>query len=151
MSDKKKSQEPYDVGYGKPPKHSQWQEGQSGNPSGKKKKDVSLHAKLKKLAAKEIVVQQNGVPVTMTQAEVMFAAIFNKAMNGDLGCTKFISQALGVDPHGLPAVSTPELSQNLLDALETHADWVSLIETAKSDLAEAAEADNDGGNDGSAC
>ena len=87
----------------------------------------------------------------MTQAEVMFAAIFNKAMNGDLGCTKFISQALGVDPHGLPAVSTPELSQNLLDALETHADWVSLIETAKSDLAEAAEADNDGGNDGSAC
>lgn len=44
------------VGYKNPPKDTQWKPGQSGNPSGKKKKEVSIADKLKKLAAKEIVV-----------------------------------------------------------------------------------------------
>ena len=71
----------YEVGYSKPPKHTQWQKGQSGNPSGKKKKEQSLFDELKKLSAKEIVVQQNGVSVTMTQGKAMLAATFHKAMN----------------------------------------------------------------------
>jgi hypothetical protein len=29
--------DPYDIGYGKPPKASQWQKGQSGNPKGRPK------------------------------------------------------------------------------------------------------------------
>ncbi|WP_165354860.1 DUF5681 domain-containing protein [Tropicimonas sp. IMCC6043] len=37
MSKKYEKKGDYDVGYGKTPKHTQWQKGQSGNPSGKKK------------------------------------------------------------------------------------------------------------------
>ena len=38
MPKSSKPKKTYDVGKGKPPKHAQWQPGQSGNPSGKKKR-----------------------------------------------------------------------------------------------------------------
>jgi hypothetical protein len=49
----------YDVGRGKPPKHTQFKKGQSGNPAGRKKKekkapDLSLAAMLKRIGEREI-------------------------------------------------------------------------------------------------
>ena len=133
---KKTKGEEYEVGYSKPPKHTQWQKGQSGNPSGKKKKEQSLFDELKKLSAKEIVVQQNGVSVTMTQGIAMLAAIFHKAMKGDLGSTKFIFQKLGIAEAGFSETKVPALTENLLSVLETHADWMNVVESGRTELAE---------------
>ncbi|CUJ87234.1 hypothetical protein RUE5091_00581 [Ruegeria denitrificans] len=150
MSHENDPDEPYDVGYKKPPKHTQWQKGQSGNPTGKKKKEQSLLVQLKRLSAKEIVVHQNGVAVKMTQGEAMLVAVFNKAMNGDLGSIKFISQILGISDADLSASKAPELSENLLGVLETYADWVGVVETARSELAEKSDHLENEGNDDAA-
>jgi len=138
MPDEENSEDTYDVGYGKPPKHTQWQKGQSGNPSGKKKKEQSLFDELKKLSAKEIVVQQNGVSVMMTQGKAMLTAALNKAMNGDLGSIKFIYQNLEIAEAGLSETKVPALTEDLLSVLETHADWVGVVESARTELAETA-------------
>ena len=150
MPDEENSEDTYDVGYGKPPKHTQWQKGQSGNPSGKNKKEQSLHDELKKLSAKEIVVQQNGVSVTMTQGEAMLAAVFHKAMKGDLGSIRFISQALGIAEAGLSEAKAPAMTEDILSVLETHADWVGVVESARTELAETAGNQEEEGDEGAA-
>lgn len=124
----------YEIGYGKPPKHTQWQKGQSGNPSGKKTKAETIEATLKKLSAKEIVVHDKGVPVTMTQQEAMCSTVYVKAMNGDIPSAKFITSHLpSVEESQLPTASY-KLTAADLAALESHADWVALKEQAYADL-----------------
>ena len=125
----------YDVGYGKPPMHSQWKKGQSGNPAGKAKKEASLKAKLKKLAAEEVVVQQNGVPVTMTKDEAMLVSIFMKAMKGDLAAVKFVAETLGTEPEAPAAGSELEVGEADLAALKTHTYWVGVLERARAECA----------------
>ena len=147
MSNDEEDDKLYEVGYGKPPKHSQWPKGVSGNPSGKKKKEDTLLDQLKKLSGKEIVVHQNGVPVTMTQGEAMLAALFAKAMKADLGSIKFICQTLGISEADLAAAKSPAFTEGMLNVLETHADWMAIVETAHAELAEDSDEINEGGDD----
>lgn len=149
MSDDEDDDKPYEVGYCKPPKHTQWPKGVSGNPAGKKKEE-SLLDQLRKLSAKEIVVHQNGAPMTMTQGEAMLAAVFNKAMMGDLGSIKFIAQMLGMSEADLAAAKVPTLTEGMLNVLETHADWVGVAETARAELADNGDEINNKGDDDAA-
>lgn len=50
----------YKVGYGKPPKHTQWKPGQSGNPKGRSKKiarEKILRKAMRKLVISAIKAQ----------------------------------------------------------------------------------------------
>jgi hypothetical protein len=73
----------YDVGYGKPPKATQWQKGQSGNPKGKKRgmksfKELFLDAAKKKITVKDA----NGLK-EVSQLEALFAFTFTHAIKGN--------------------------------------------------------------------
>lgn len=138
----------YEVGYGKPPKKTQWQPGQSGNPSGKKKKSDSLMDILQRLAGHEIVVQKNGVPLAMSQAEAMLTAVFAKAMKGDLACARFIHGELGIA--GTPGVRdvahslrAGEVTPSVLSVLKSRADWAAIVEEAEARLEKADNMDED--------
>lgn len=137
------------VGYKNPPKNTQWQKGQSGNPSGKPKKEKSFEARLKKLAAKEIIVQLDGAPVSMTQEEIMLHAVFQKANKGDLACIKFIAVYLGTQEQGVVAAPQLELTEADLAVLQTQADWLGLIEQANTDFesGNASDAEYEGDDD----
>lgn len=125
----------YSPGYKKPPKHTQWKKGQSGNPSGKKKKSETLHQTLKRLADQEVVVQKNGIQMSMTQGEAMLTAVFSKAMKGDIACAKFLHGELGVDlPSGHGQGTTMQITEADIACLQSHADWLGIIEAAHADL-----------------
>jgi hypothetical protein len=66
---------PYDVGYGRPPRHTRWKKGQSGNPRHKKRKvregtiaildhllmrivPITINGELKRMSALEVIVTQ---------------------------------------------------------------------------------------------
>ncbi len=123
-----------EVGYGNPPKHTQWKKGQSGNPSGKKKKEESLHQIMKRLVGQEVVVQKNGVQMSMTQGEAMLTSIFTKAMKGDIACVKFLHNELGIDldPQNGTVPPMPVTAADIA-CLKSHADWVEIIESAAAD------------------
>lgn len=74
-----------EVGYGRPPKSSQFKPGQSGNPSGrpKKKAATTLQAAVSQLMQETVSVKINGRVRKMTRAEVLAAKVFADATAGD--------------------------------------------------------------------
>lgn len=74
----------YEVGYGKPPKSTQFKKGQSGNPRGRPKKqhkDVAAH--MAALLAKKRPVRIDGETVLMSGEEVMAHRLMEKALKGE--------------------------------------------------------------------
>src|ERR1700730_18750757 len=50
----------YDIGYGKPPKHSQFAKGRSGNPHGRPKRSIKLSTLLYSTLNESVIVNENG-------------------------------------------------------------------------------------------
>ncbi|HJU84176.1 MAG TPA: DUF5681 domain-containing protein [Holophagaceae bacterium] len=75
---------PYAVGYGKPPRASQFTQGQSGNPAGRPKGARNLTTVLKGALEERVVVTERGRPRSLSKLEVMVKQLVNKAAGGDL-------------------------------------------------------------------
>ena len=145
MAKKPKGDPDYDVGYGKPPKHTQFQKGQSGNPSGKSKTEASTEIKLKKLLKGEIAVNKSGTQVTMTQQDVMLQALVNKAMKGDLAAIKYINELTGLDLSDVSITPAYTLTEADFQVMNSRADWLAVIEEAQTEQAQAGQEED--GND----
>ena len=78
----------YEVGYGKPPKHSQFQKGKSGNPKGRPKGSKSAHTLAMEMFFKPVTVLVNGKPKKMPVVTALTAKLVSAAMNGDLKALK---------------------------------------------------------------
>jgi hypothetical protein len=74
----------YDVGYGKPPKHSRFRKGASGNRKGRPKGKRNFVSVLAETLEEKIVIDDNGVPKTVTKLEAALKQLVNKAASGDL-------------------------------------------------------------------
>jgi hypothetical protein len=74
----------YEVGYGKPPKHSQFQKGRSGNPKGRPKKPKNLPALVLKAFGEKVAVKGPNGRQLMTKLEAALVQLINKALSGDI-------------------------------------------------------------------
>lgn len=74
----------YTVGYGRPPTHSQFKPGKSGNPQGRPKGAANLTTLIAKAMNEKVVVQEGGRRRTITKAEAAAKQLANKAASGDL-------------------------------------------------------------------
>lgn len=81
----------YKIGYGKPPIHTQFKKGQSGNPSGRptgtknKRHDPTtnqLHDLIQEEANREITVQEKGEDVSITMVRAIVRTMAVKAARG---------------------------------------------------------------------
>lgn len=77
------SDAPYEVGYGKPPRHTRFQPGQSGNPSGKRKPRPGLTERLDRILAEQVSVTEGGKSRRIAKEEVFLRQMVNKAIAGD--------------------------------------------------------------------
>lgn len=82
---------PYQIGFAKPPKHTQFQKGQSGNPSGRPKGSLSFASILNKALFEKVIVNEAGQKLIKIKLEVMLIQMLNKAVAGDLKAAQFIS------------------------------------------------------------
>ena len=72
------------TGYKRPPQHTQFQPGQSGNPSGRPKRKAStLTEKFELELDTSITVTEGGKPLKMTKLEAIVKQQTNKALQGD--------------------------------------------------------------------
>lgn len=81
----------YQIGFGKPPKHTQFKKGQSGNPSGRPRGSLSFASILNNALFEKVIVNESGQKLTKTKLEVMLIQALNKAVAGDLKAAQFIS------------------------------------------------------------
>ena len=73
----------YDVGYGKPPKHSRFNKNQSGNPYGRHKKSKNLKTIYDKVLFESIPISSAGTTSNVPVLEAIVRLQSVKALNGD--------------------------------------------------------------------
>jgi Family of unknown function (DUF5681) len=90
----------YDVGYGRPPRSSQFTKGQSGNPRGRRK-GAKLFVEIVREALNEKVsINENGSRKIITKREALAKQVANKGATGDLKSIKLLFEILeGLDDH----------------------------------------------------
>jgi hypothetical protein len=74
----------YEVGYGRPPLHTQFQKGRSGNPKGRPKQNKNIYGLIKKTFEERVKVKSSGRTHSMTKLEAAFVQLVNKAVSGDI-------------------------------------------------------------------
>lgn len=83
MSKKKRQNKDYEVGYGRPPKHSQFKKGQSGNPSGRPKEPTTFLESFNKTLSKDVKVVKDGKEYLITGLTALSQKYLNSILSGD--------------------------------------------------------------------
>jgi hypothetical protein len=74
----------YEIGYGRPPKATQWKKGQSANPGGRSsRRSVDVAETIDKLLLTPVRVTVNGVSKRVAALEIILEQLWNKAIAGD--------------------------------------------------------------------
>ena len=88
-----KGRDDYEIGYKKPPKHTRWKTGQSGNKSGRRKKRVTLadvEEAFDKALGAYITVSENGTVHQIKKLSALATQTVNKALKGNHQATNTV-------------------------------------------------------------
>lgn len=97
----------YNVGYGRPPKGSQFQKGTSGNSSGRPKQDPGIAAVFRKVSKQKVIANGPNGQQSISKLEASVTQLVNKAASGDLKAMKVLFQTASRFPE---LVKDPEPS-----------------------------------------
>ena len=102
----------YDVGFGKPPKRSQFRKGASGNPKGRPKGKRNFATVLERTLQEKVVINENGVRKTVTKLEAATKQLVNQAASGDLVALRQLAWLASSVEEQLIAPSTKQLTDD---------------------------------------
>ena len=83
MVERVKLRPQYEVGYGKPPGHTQFMKGRSGNPKGRPKGSKSLATIIDEEMNQPVTIVENGKRKRVTKMQAVVRQTMNKALRGD--------------------------------------------------------------------
>lgn len=108
---------PYEIGYGKPPRKTQFKKGVSGNSKGRTTRVSTPRDAFTKVFSKPVTVSLSGQPQTMPGIEAIFLQLRNQIMKGNLGALRaYINLGLKFGIFDNSDTVNPQL-QGLFDAL----------------------------------
>ncbi len=91
------------VGYKRPPRHSRWQKGQSGNPGGRRKGSFNLATDVAAELREVIAIKENGALKRLTKQRGFVKAIVARAIAGDSRAAAVLLSLLARLPEAEPA------------------------------------------------
>ena len=94
----------YEVGYGKPPIHTRFKKGQSGNPSGGRRPRPLPGQLFHQLLQETVVVTEQGQRRRMTKLQLVMSQLINKAAGGDPKSLRIFLDVLGRFPPETPVM-----------------------------------------------
>jgi hypothetical protein len=108
----------YEVGYGKPPRHTRFKKGQSGNPRGRAKRGggANLAAVVSEILDEMLTLNENGRRRKIPKRTALAKQIVNGALQGD---ARAIQSLLRVITHG---EHNGELGPPILNVIRRGAD-----------------------------
>jgi hypothetical protein len=78
----------YDVGFSKPPVHTRFQVGASGNPRGRPKGSKNLKSLARKVMNTKVLIRENGKVRMISKAEALVMTVFNRGLGGNDACAR---------------------------------------------------------------
>lgn len=94
MTERKKD---YEVGFGRPPKETQFKKGQSGNSKGRPKGARGFKTDLKYELSQRMTISENGKSMKLSKQQIILKQLAGKAMKGDIrAINKLTDLAVGV-------------------------------------------------------
>lgn len=79
-----------EIGYGKPPKHRQFQKGVSGNPRGRRKGQSNLKTDLELELGEMIQMRRAGGEVAISKRRVLIKSVLAAALEGNMAAATLI-------------------------------------------------------------
>ena len=73
----------YEVGYGKPPKHTRFKPGQSGNPKGRPRGAPNLRTVFTKAVQETVTIREGDKTRNLSKARAIIQVTLNNALKGD--------------------------------------------------------------------
>src|SRR5258708_5064200 len=85
----------YEVGYGRPPRRSQFTKGRSGNPKGRPKGAQSLTDHFARALNERVMINENGSRRTIPKSDAVVKQLVNKAASGDHKSIRLVLEMAG--------------------------------------------------------
>lgn len=91
---------PYEVGKYRPPIHSRWKPGQSGNPKGRPKGKPDLYTELQSVLLSKVSIGGDGAISTITIQEALVRKVRQMALDGNAAMQRIVLklEELAPDP-----------------------------------------------------
>ena len=112
----------YEVGYGKPPHHTRFKKGQSGNPRGRPSGSKNLATVLSEALNELVIVAENGGRRKITKRQAIITQLVNQSAKADWRATKILLDILqAIESRSEPALaetsSFSEADEKVLEQL----------------------------------
>jgi Family of unknown function (DUF5681) len=82
----------YEVGYGRPPRRTQFKQGSSGNPRGRPRGSKNLATIVRQVLDARVAVRENGRVRTISKREALFAQLVHEGLGGNLRAIELLSK-----------------------------------------------------------
>lgn len=110
----------YEVGKGKPPKHTRFKPGQSGNPKGRPKGHNNLKTDLMAEMSQRMTVKEGDKTLRLTKQQVLIKTLSTRALNGDMKAAGtvigLLCKANGLEDIVVETAQLTSSDQAILDA-----------------------------------
>jgi hypothetical protein len=92
----------YEVGFGRPPRHTRFRAGQSGNPKGKAKGAVNLATDVEDELAERMRIREGDKYLKVSKQRALVKALLARALKGDMRAAGLVLQLVGklISPNG---------------------------------------------------
>jgi hypothetical protein len=90
--------DPYEVGFGKPPKHTRFKKGRSGNPKGRPRKKPDLYSELAKVLREKVTITVDGQPEKVSVQQALLRRLRDEALRGELWAGKLLQKVIRALP-----------------------------------------------------
>ena len=132
----------YAVGYGRPPRATQFASGESGNPRGRPKGSRTVGAILQDILRQKIAVTENGKTRRLAALEVMLRRLVNDAMRSDAKAMKLLLAL--VDRYAETTEAKVQLGELLAEDQTILAQYLLEPKASARELAELVHSEEEG-------
>jgi hypothetical protein len=107
----------YDVGFRKPPLHTRFKKGRSGNPKGRPVGQKNMNSLITRALNRSVIVTENGRRKKVTKREAIVMQLVNKSASADFTAIRMLLGLLSDSPTENQGPVGPEVSLEEADLL----------------------------------